>query len=60
MAMEKTGITEQDIADHLMGKDEDKQANAQPRKVPVMIGEDEASKLASHAKKAIAKNGKAV
>lgn len=60
MAMEKTGVTEQDIADALTGKTEVKEANQRPRQPVAPIGDDPLSKLAQHAKTAVAKAEKAV
>lgn len=63
MAMEKTGVTEQDIADALTGKNENKQAGEKTLAgivPPRSIGDDPMSKLAQHAKTAVAKAEKAV
>ena len=50
MAMEKTGVTEQDIADALSGK---KDASPRPPHETSPIGEDFLSKMAGHAKEQI-------
>lgn len=54
MAMDKLGVTEQDIADALMGKDEQvKEGNTHPVRPPSPIGEDPLSRLAGHAQQTV-------
>lgn len=53
MAMDKLGVTEQDIANALMGKDAVKEGSTRPVRPPSPIGEDALSKLAAHAQRTV-------